>query len=43
MSPTELMENYLFGIPMCSNDGRKMSMSAMLQHILSAQATLLFT
>jgi hypothetical protein len=40
MSPTELMENYLFGIPMCSNDGRKMSMSAILQHILSAQATI---
>ena len=40
MSPTELMENYLFGIPMCSNDGRKMSMSAIAQHIISAQTTI---
>lgn len=38
MSPSELLENYLFGIPMCSNDGRKMSMSAIAQHILSAQS-----
>lgn len=38
MSPTELLENYLFGIPMCSNDGRKMSMSAIAQHILAAQS-----
>lgn len=39
MSPTELMENYMFGIPLCSNDGRKMSMQAILQHIQSAQTT----
>lgn len=38
MSPGELLENYLFGIPMCSNDGRKMSMCAIAQHILSAQS-----
>ena len=38
MSPTELLENYLFGIPLCSNDGRKMSMSAIAKHILSAQS-----
>jgi len=37
MSPTELVENYLFGIPLCSNDGRQISMSAISQHILSAQ------
>ena len=37
MSPTELIENYLFGIPMCSNDGRKMSMDAISQHIQNAQ------
>lgn len=40
MSPTELMENYLFGIPMCSNDGKKMSMSSISQHIISAQTTI---
>ena len=39
MSPSELVENYLFGIPLCSNDGRKMSMSAIKQHIKSAQTT----
>lgn len=38
ISPVELIENYLFGIPMCSNDGRKMSMSSISKHILSAQA-----
>lgn len=38
MSPTELIENYLFGIPLCSNDGRKMSSTAISQHILTAQA-----
>lgn len=37
MSPTELREKYLFGIPMCSNDGTKMSSSAIVQHILAAQ------
>jgi hypothetical protein len=37
ISPTELRENYLFGIPMCSPDGTKMSSSSILQHILSAQ------
>ena len=37
LSPTELRENYLFGIPMCSPDGTKMSSSSILQHILSAQ------
>lgn len=39
MSPTELMENYLFSIPMCSNDGRKMSMTSISQHIIAAQTT----
>lgn len=37
LSPTELRENYLFGIPMCGNDGRKMSEQAIKQHILTAQ------
>ena len=37
MSPTELRENYLFGIPMCSKDGTKMSSSSIIQYILSAQ------
>ena len=37
LSPTELRENYLFGIPMCSPDGTRMSSSAILQHIMSAQ------
>lgn len=37
MSPTELMENYLFGIPLCSSDGRKMSSQAISQHISAAQ------
>lgn len=38
MSPTELIENYLFGIPMCSNDGRKISLNSISQHILDAQS-----
>ena len=37
MSPTELLENYLFGIPICSSDGRKLSSQAICQHIKSAQ------
>lgn len=37
MSPTELLEIYLFGIPTCSNDGRKISSQAISQHIKSAQ------
>jgi hypothetical protein len=37
MSPEELLNNYLFGIPMCSNDGRKMSKESIIQHIQSAQ------
>jgi hypothetical protein len=37
LSPSELREMYLFGIPMCSNDGRKMSSASMLQFILNAQ------
>lgn len=38
LSPTELLSNYMFGIPMCSNDGTKMSVTAIAQHILSAQS-----
>ena len=37
ISPTELREMYMFGIPMCSPDGRKMSSAAILQYILNAQ------
>ena len=37
LSPTELREKYLFGIPMCSNDGTKMSTSAIMQHLRTAQ------
>lgn len=37
MSPTELIENYLFGVPRCSTDGTKMSSTAIAQHIQSAQ------
>ena len=39
ISPTELRETYLFGIPMCSNDGTKMPSSSLSQHILNAQST----
>lgn len=38
MSPMELLENYLFGIPTCSNDGRKMSSSDISKHISTAQS-----
>lgn len=37
ISPSELIENYLFAIPLCSNDGRRISTNALQQHILSAQ------
>lgn len=37
MSPTELLENYLFGIPTCTNNGRNISKQAIIQHIHSAQ------
>lgn len=37
ISPSELRDKYLFGIPMCSNDGTKMSESSLAQHILAAQ------
>ena len=37
LSPTELREKYLFGIPMCSNDGTKMSTGAIMQHLRTAQ------
>lgn len=37
ISPSDLIENYLFGIPMCSNDGRRLSNQAIKQHILNAQ------
>lgn len=38
MSPTELLENYMFGIPTCTSDGRKIASSTIIQHIMSAQA-----
>ena len=37
ISPTELRSKYLFGIPMCSNDGTKMSTEAIMKHISTAQ------
>lgn len=37
LNPTELRENYLFGIPVCTTDGRKMSPSTIKQQITSAQ------
>ncbi len=37
MSPTELRENYLFGIPFSGNDGRKISNQAVKEHIINAQ------
>ena len=37
ISPTELRSKYLFGIPMCSNDGTKMSTEAIMNHIRTAQ------
>lgn len=39
ISPTELRERYLFGIPLCSNDGTKISASALETHIRTAQTT----
>lgn len=39
LSPTELMELYLFGIPLCSQDGRKMTKQAIIQHIEAAQTS----
>lgn len=37
ISPSELREHYLFGIPVCTTDGRKMSASTIKQHISTAQ------
>ena len=37
ISPSELIENYLFGIPTCTNDGRKISNQSISQHILNSQ------
>ena len=37
ISPSELRERYLFGIPVCNGNGGKMSNSALEQHILAAQ------
>lgn len=37
ISPDELMENYMFGIPLCTNDGRKISSEVVAQHISAAQ------
>ena len=38
ISPSELMEVYLFGIPTCTTDGRKISSQSLMQAIRSAQA-----
>lgn len=37
ISPTELREVYLFGIPVCTTDGRKISSKSLMQAIRSAQ------
>lgn len=37
ISPTELRETYLFGIPVCTTDGRKISSQALMQAIRAAQ------
>lgn len=39
MSPSELLENYLFGIPMTNNDGRILSSQAIKNHIMNSQKT----
>lgn len=38
LSPSELTENYLFGIPMCSPDGQRVSESSIKTQIKVAQA-----
>ena len=37
ISPTELRETHLFGIPVCTTDGRKISSQSLMQAIRSAQ------
>lgn len=37
MSPSELRENYLFGVPMSSQDGRTISHQTLKEHISNAQ------
>lgn len=37
ISPTELQELYLFGIPTCTTDGRKIPQKSLINAILSAQ------
>jgi len=37
ISPTELVNNYLFGIPMAGNDGKRISAQAIKTHIINAQ------
>lgn len=37
ISPSELRERYLFGIPLCSNDGTRMSSATIANHIRTAQ------
>lgn len=38
ISPSELRENYLFGIPICTVDGRKLPSSVLKQKIKAAQS-----
>lgn len=40
ISPSELRENYLFGIPTCTTDGRKISSSTLKQQISAAQKSI---
>lgn len=37
LSPSELRENYLFGIPVCTTDGRKMSAQTIKQQLVASQ------
>lgn len=37
LSPSELLERYFFGIPICTRDGRALSMDVVKSKILSAQ------
>lgn len=37
ISPSELREKYLFGIPVCTTDGRKLPVQTIKQHIQTAQ------
>ena len=37
VSPTEVMDKYLVGVPLCTRDGRRMPLSAIKTNIAAAQ------